>query len=494
MNELSNQNLSPYRKLFKNTLIYGLATVLPRMISVILTPLYIDTLKEQKDYGDVSIIFSYMVFFNVLLSYGMETAFFRFYGKETNKENVVSTATITLFWSSISFLTIALLFKNSIAQWAGFPVDYITYTIWIVTLDALVIIPFSKLRAESKPIKYSIIKISNVLVNIVFSLFFLIYLPKLASQNPDGFFNTIYFENFQIGYIFISYLIASLFTFIVLLPNYFNINWKFDKALWKQMLRYGFPILIAGIAFAINEHFDKILLDWFHVSKDEIGAYSACYKIGVFMVLFRTAYTLGIEPFFFSHAGNENAQQTYATITKYFVIFGSLMSLIIIAFIDILKRPIVPKAAYWSAIDVVPLIVYANFFLGIYTNLSVWYKLIDKTMIGAYISIIGAMITLWLNYVLIGEYSYYGSAIATLAAYGSMMVISYYLGRKRYPIPYDFARIFSYLSASIVFSIVSFYVPYVREHFLIKMLLIFAFLYLIYHFEKPTLLRIIKRK
>lgn len=464
------------------------------MISVILTPLYIKTLEGQKEYADVSIIFSYMVFFNVLLSYGMETAFFRFYNKEQNKQNVISTATISLFWSSLSFLTLSLLFKNSIASWTGFSVEYVTYTIWILTLDALVIIPFSKLRAQSQPVKYGIIKIANVLVNILFSLFFLIFLPKFVNQNPVGFLNTIYYENFQVGYIFISYLISSLLTLAVLLPNYFNLKWKFDTILWKQMMRYGFPILISGIAFAINEHFDKILLDWFHVPKDEIGAYSACYKIGVFMVLFRTAYTLGIEPFFFSHAGSENAQQTYATVTKYFVIFGSLMSLFIIAFVDILKRPIVPKSEYWSAIDVVPLIVYANFFLGIYTNLSVWYKLIDKTKIGAYISIIGALITLWLNYVLIDKYSYYGSAIATLAAYGSMMVISYYLGRKKYPIPYDFPRIFSYLSASVLFSVLSFYVPYIREHFLIKMLLIFAFLYLIYHFEKPTLLRIIKRK
>lgn len=259
-------------------------------------------------------------------------------------------------------------------------------------------------------------------------------------------------------------------------------------------MKYGFPILIAGLAFAINEHFDKILLEWMHIPLSEIGAYSACYKIGMFMVLFRTAYTLGIEPFFFSHASNENAPVTYATVTKYFVIFGSFICLFVIAFIDILKIPLVPKATYWSAIKVVPLIVLANFFLGIYTNLSVWYKLIDKTKIGAYISLVGAAITLILNWLLIPTMSYYGSAIATLSAYGSMMIISYQLGQKHYPIPYDFKRIFSYLGLTILFSAISFYIPYLRENYFVKFALLALFLYFIYYSEKETLLRIIKRK
>jgi O-antigen/teichoic acid export membrane protein len=214
----------------------------------------------------------------------------------------------------------------------------------------------------------------------------------------------------------------------------------------------------------------------------------------MFMVLFRTAYTLGIEPFFFSHASNENAQQTYATITKYFVIFGSFICLFVIVFIDLIKQVLVPQEAYWEAIKVVPLIVIANFFLGIYTNLSVWYKLIDKTKIGAYISIIGALVTLALNYLLIPEFSYYGSAVATIAAYGTMMVISYRMGQKKYPIPYDMSKILGYLAVSIVFSAVSFYIPYLRENYFLKVALLAFFLYFIYHNEKATLLRIVKRR
>ena len=291
--------MSLYKNLFKQTLIYGLATVIPRIISVILTPLYVIYLPDEAKMGEISVIFAYLVFFNVILSYGMETAFFRFYNKEENKKSVISTSTVSLFWTSIGFLGLGLLFRNTLANWSNISVDYITYSIWILTLDDLAIIPFSKLRAEKKPIKYSVIKIGNVTVNLLLTVFFLAFLPKLASNNPDGFFNTIYFENFQIGYIFIATLAASLATLLVLIPNDTSISWKFDKLIWKKMVKYGFPILIAGLAFAINEHFDKILLEWMHIPLSEIGAYSACYKIGMFMVLFRTSYTLGIELFFF---------------------------------------------------------------------------------------------------------------------------------------------------------------------------------------------------
>lgn len=444
--------------------------------------------------GEVSVIFAYLVFFNVVLSYGMETSFFRFYNSEDDKKKVISTATVSLFWSTLGFLGLALLFRNTLASWSSINVQYITYTIWILTFDALAIVPFSKLRAERRPMKYATIKMANVTINLLLNVFFLAFLPKLVTNNPNGFLSHIYIENFQIGYIFISNVVASLFTLLMLIPNYLHISWKFDVVLWKKMMNYGLPILFAGIAFAINEHFDKILLDWMHVPMSDIGAYSACYKIGMFMVLFRTAYTLGIEPFFFSHASNENAQQTYATITKYFVIFGSFITLFVIVFADLLKHILVPNANYWDAMKVVPLIVFANFFLGIYTNLSVWYKLIDKTKIGAYISLVGAAVTLILNYFLIPTMSYYGSAIATIAAYGSMMIISYKLGQKSYPIPYDFNKIFSYLGLTIVFSVVSFYIPVLRNNYFLKIGLLVVFLYFIYYSEKETLVRIIKRK
>jgi O-antigen/teichoic acid export membrane protein len=462
------------------------------MFSFLLVPLYTDLLPKE-EYGKLSVIFAFMIFFNVILAYGMETAFFRFYSKESNKESVVETSMVSIFWTTIAFLFIALLSRNYLAEWSGIDAQYIGYTIWILALDALVIIPFSKLRAFQKSMVYAVIKIGNVLVNLILSVVFLIYIPQLIEANPNGLLSSLYVENFQIGYIFMANIIASLLTFVALSPDYVYLKWKFDFYLWKRMMGYGLPILVAGIAFAINEQFDKILLAKLlpsNIATAEVGVYSACYKLGLFMVLYRTAYTLGIEPFFFSHSSDKNAPQTYATVTKYFVIFGSFILLSVIVFADLFKLLMIRDSSYWVAMKVVPLIILANFFLGIYTNLSVWYKLIDKTYYGAYISIVGAIITLVLNFLLIPSMSYYGSAIATIAAYGSMMFISYYLGNKYYPIPYDLKKIGGYLSLSIFFSAVSFYG--FRENYFVGISLLVAFLYFIYYHEKETLIKIIK--
>ena len=489
--------MSIYKSLFKQTAIYGLATVLPRMFSFILVPLYTDPkVLNVKEYGEVSIIFSWLVFFNVILSYGMETSFFRFFSKEDNK-NVISTSTISLFWSSIAFLIIALLGRNYLAKVSNINVEYIVYAIWILVLDALVIIPFSKLRAEKRPIFYALIKIGNVALNLFLNLFFLLWLPKIVANVPTSFISAIYFENFQIGYIFVANIIASLATFLVLSPSYFKMNWHFDKVLWKKMMQYSLPVMVAGIAFAINETFDRILLDYIlpeSIAKTEIGAYSACYKLALFMTLFATAFRLGIEPFFFSHSSHQNATKTYADITKYFVVFGSIILLVVVVFADVLKLFIIRDASYWEAMKVVPLIILANFFLGIYNNLSVWYKLTDKTKMGMYISIIGAIVTLVINFLLIPMWSYMGSAIATISAYGTMMLISYYLGNKYYPIPYDMKKIMSYLILSIGLSGLSFYIKILRETYIFGILAILFFGYFIYKNEKEVILKIIKRK
>jgi O-antigen/teichoic acid export membrane protein len=402
--------LGLYKNLFKQTAIYGIATVLPRMFTFFLVPLYTKVLSNSQ-YGEVSVQFAYLVVFNVILAYGMETAFFRFYNTQTSKQAVTTTATISIFWSSLLFLFLGLLCRKTIATWINIDVQYVTYSIWILVLDALVIIPFAQLRIQQKSIYYAIIKIVNVLVNLLLNIFFLIVLPRIVLSNPTGFWSFFYIEDFQVGYVFVSNVVASLITFLVLSPAYFSIKWQFDKKLWISMLRYAFPVLIAGIAFAINEHFDKIMLQEMlpqSVAKEQVGAYSACYKLGLFMVLYRTAYTLGIEPFFFSHAANEDAPKTYATITKYFVILGSLILLVVIVFADIFKALMIQKTSFWSAMEIVPLIILANFFLGIYTNLSVWYKLTNQTKIGAYISLVGAAITLLLNFVLIPKIGYYG--------------------------------------------------------------------------------------
>ena len=482
-----------YSKLIKHTAIYGLATVVPRMFGFLLVPLYTHLLPKE-DYGAVSIVFAWMIFFNVVLSYGMETAFFRFYNKESNKASVIETSMISVFWSSLLFLALALLSINSLAKITGIDKQYIGFAIWILFLDALVIIPFSKLRALQKPLLYTLIKIGNVVVNLMLTICFLMYLPELSKSVRFPFLQNLYYEDYQVGYIFMANIIASFLTFAMLSISYIRLKWQFDVYLWKKMLGYGLPIMVAGIAFAINEQFDKILLAKLlpaNIAAAEVGVYSACYKLGLFMVLFRTAYTLGVEPFFFSHSAEKNAPQTYATITKYFVITGSMILLVVIVFIDVFKQIMIQDSSYWVAMKVVPLIILANFFLGIYTNLSVWYKLIDKTYIGAYISIIGAIVTLVLNYILIPKYSYLGSAVATLAAYSSMMLISYYLGKKHYPIPYDIKKIGTYLLLSVSLSVVSFYK--FRENYWVGMLLLLIFCSFTFYNERPLIKQILKR-
>ncbi|WP_159801295.1 lipopolysaccharide biosynthesis protein [Flavobacterium sp. MK4S-17] len=484
--------MSLYKSLFKQTAIYGIATVVPRIFSFLLTPLYTDQLPEE-EYGEISLIFACMAFFNVILAYGMETAFFRFYNSD-DKNKVLSTSMVSLFVSSLSFLIVALFFRSFFAEALNTSVEYVIYNIWILALDALVIIPFARLRAQGKPKFYALLKIGNVAVNLFFNVFFLIFLPRLAKQAPDGFWVSVYQPGYEIGYIFISNVIASLLTLLVLLPDYFKTTWQLDKKLWKRMMQYSIPVLIAGIAFVINETFDRIFLEHLlpaGIAKAEIGIYSACYKLAVFMTLFATAFRLGIEPFFFSHAKNENAPQTYALITKYFVIFGSAILLGVVVFSDILKIIMVRRESYWEGMKVVPLVIIANFFLGIYHNLSVWYKLSDKTKIGAYISIAGAVVTIVLNFTLIPIWSYMGSAVATISAYGTMMLISYILGNKYYPIPYDMKKISSYLGISIVLSLVYFY--YFRENYFFGVAAIAFYGWLIYFWEKETLLRILKR-
>lgn len=458
-------------------------------------PLYTDphVLSSPAEYGKVSVIFSYFVLFNVILAYGMETAFFRFFNKEENKNEVISTSAISLLVSSFAFFVLALIFENQIATVIDIDVKYINLVIWILLLDALVIIPFTWLRATERPMRYAVIKILNVAINLGLNIFFLLALKHLASTS--SIFESIYRPNFEISYIFIANLIASAVTLLLMIPFYTKIRYVFNSVMWKSMLRYAFPVLVAGVAFSINETFDRILLKELlpaGIADDQIGMYSACYKLAVFMTLFATAYRLGIEPYFFSHAQSENPQKNYARILEFFIAFGSVILLTVVVFADVLKPYIVRSGAYWEAMWVVPIILIANFCLGIYHNLSVWYKITDKTKIGAYISIVGAVVTLTLNFLFIKEFSYKASAVATLAAYGSMMLLSYFLGRKYYPIPYNLKKIGIYLFASIGFSFLSFY-KY-RENYVVGISMLIVFLTIIYVFEKNQLKLLLKGK
>lgn len=461
------------------------------MLSFLLLPLYSAYLPTE-GFGEVAIVFSWMAVFNVLLAYGMETSFFRFFHQEKYSREVTATSAISLIGSTAVFLMLGFIFMKQIAAVTAIASHYILYVLLILALDALSTIPFAWLRATERPGAFALIKIGNVAVNLGLNIFFIVYLPKIASQN--AFFERIYIPNFEIAYIFIANLIASALTLLVMLPFYFKLPYTFNSSLWKKMLNYGAPILIAGIGFVINEVFDKILLGWLlpqDIAKSEVGAYAACYRLALFMTLFATAFRMGIEPFFFSHAKEKDATKTYALITRYFVVFGAIILVTVTIFADLLKLLLIRDSSYWEAMIVVPMILIANFFLGIYHNLSVWYKVSDRTRFAGYISIFGAIVTLALNFWLIPYYSYVGSAIATMAAYGSMMLLSFYFGRKYYPIPYDLKRIGGYLLISISFSVVYFYL--FRNNYYLGSVLILIFFALIYYAEKDQLKQLLKK-
>lgn len=461
------------------------------MLTFLLMPLYVAVLDSSAEYGVVSVIFAWVVLFNVLLAYGMETSFFRFFHNNKHNDRVVATSAISLLVSTVLFVILGFLLIGPLSDLTNIAPRYFKFIIGILALDALVIIPFAWLRANEQPGKFAYIKIANVAVNLGLNIFFLVLLPSLADSG--GIFEILYRPDYQIVYIFISMLIASGGTLLVMLPFYLKLKFSFDSGLWKKMIGYGFPILVSGIAFAINEVSDKIFLERLlpeEIALYEVGAYSAVYKLAMFMTLFVMAFRMGIEPFFFSHSQEKDAKQTYATVTEYFVIFGAIILVVITVFSDLLKELFINDTSYWDAIIIMPIILLANLFLGIYHNLSVWYKVSDRTRFAAYISVVGAGITISLNLLLIPVLGYIGSAITTLAAYGSMMLLSFYYGRKYYPVPYNLKKIGGYLLLSIGISAVSFYL--FRSNYYIGIGLILIFFALIYFNEKEKLKRLLK--
>ncbi len=452
--------MGKFFQLFKQTIVYGIATVFPRIISVILVRVHTDksVISEVSEFGTLSLIFSYIILFNVILSYGLETSFFRFYNKEKNKKDVLNTAAISILITSFLFASLFSLFKTNISDFTGISSGYLSLVVWILVVDALTVIPFAYLRLKGSALKYSAIKIINILVYFSLNIFLLIYLKGLIDSHEI--LETIYVENHEVTYIFIANLIASIVSLLLLAPFYFEINYRANIKLLKKMLAYGFPILISGLAFTINETFDKILLDFLlptSIAKTQIGMYAACYKLAIFMTLFSTAYKLAIEPFFFREADEENSTKSYALVLEIFVIIGSSILVLVVASLDILKVVFIGDPEYWQALYIVPIILIANFCLGIYQNLSVWYKVTDKTIFAAYISSAGALITLVLNIILIPKFSYLGSALATLLAYFIMALLSYHFGKKHYPIPYNSEKILFYFVLSVSLSSISFY-------------------------------------
>ncbi|MFM1807755.1 MAG: hypothetical protein RLZZ242_480 [Bacteroidota bacterium] len=434
--------MSAVKRLGAQIFVYGLATVLPRALSFLLLPLYTSVFEEASGYGEYVFIYSWIALFNVLLSYGMETSFFRyFHDKSLDQDRVVSTALWSLVLSSGLFFILATWFNASWASLLGIRPDFLQKTVIILALDALVVVPFALLRAQEKPVRYASIKAMNIIVNVAFNLYFLLY------SNKE-------FIGREIDAIFLANIIASAATLLWFLPTYLKQRPFFDFAIWKKMLRYGLPVMLAGFAFIINEVFDKILLTRLD-SAYAAGIYGACYKLGVFMTLFATAFRMGVEPFFFKQSNHENREIQYAQITYYFVALGSVLFLTVVVFLRPIAELFIRDEAYLEGLKVVPWVLMGALFLGVYHNLSVWYKLKDKTHIGAIISGIGAAITLGVNLWFIPSMGYMASALATFSAYLAMMCLSFFWGRKHYFIPYRIGPMMAYLFTAALFAYLS---------------------------------------
>ncbi len=469
------------KKFAKDTAIYGIATVLPRIINILLLRLFTNEMKTAQ-FSDATYFWIFASFFNVILTYGMETAFFRFFTKLNKDKRVINTAFTSILISSIIFLAIILLFRREIANILDFNAAYFTIMVWVTILDTLIVIPYAYLRVTNRPIRFAFYKIANILLYVIAIIFFFKFLPYIANINPD--FGAFLQNDNNAVYIFYSTLFASAMTFILFLPIIKNFKLNIDKNIWLKMVKYGFPIMIAGMAYIINENLDKYLLRRM-VSPEIMGAYAATYKIGVFMTLYITAFRLGAEPFFFSHSKEQDAKQKYAKILLWFTIVGSVFYVFISAYMDLISSFFIRKPEYFITISIVPIILIANLMLGIYYNLTIWYKLTDRTRFGMYLSILGAIITILINVFLIPVYGFIASAWATLFAYGTMTIVSYLLGRKYYKVPYKTGKIIFYLILSSIFSFVIF--NYFYNDLIIKTGIFLLYLGLLFVIERKEL-------
>jgi O-antigen/teichoic acid export membrane protein len=496
--------MTAIKRLAGQTAIYGIPSVLGRVLSYLLVPLYTYVF-HSGDYGTVAVFYAYTSFLMVVLTYGMETTFFRFNENEKEKEKVFSTGMISLLITSIIFLGLVLYFSRDVARWIEYPAhpEYVRWFAWIMALDAISAIPFAHLRAINRPIRFAWVKMTNISVNIGLNLFFLLLCPFILSHYPENaigrFITSVYKANWGIEYIFISNLVASSITIIMLLPEISSVKWKIHPDLWKKMLFYAFPLLFAGMAGIVNETFDRLLLRYLlpkDIATSQVGIYAACYKISILMTIFIQAYRYAAEPFFFAQAKEKDAKEVYAKIMDYFIIIVSLIFLITMLYLDDFIMPLlVRRKEYWEGKGVIPVLMMANLFLGVYYNLSIWYKLTAKTVWGAWLSLIGAIITLVLNFWWIPLsskhliYGYYGSAWATFICYGAMMILSYLIGQKYFPVKYNLVKFAGYLGLSVLLfsisSIIRLEMSVLRVGFHTILLLIFVGI--VYLVEKPSI-------
>ena len=445
--------MNPLKKLASQTAVYGLSQIVGRFVNYLLVPLH-TALFDTADFGINTLMYSYVTFFNVLLTYGMETAFFRFSQKHDNPNQVYSTALTSIISTSLFFGMLFGVFSPQIANYIKVPQhpEYVIYFTAVIALDAISAVPFAYLRQHNKALKFAVIKNINIFTNILLNLYFLVLCPYVY-KTQYGMLLPLYDGNLDVGYIFKANLIASIITIPLLAKEILAIrNASFNKTLWRQMLIYGLPLMVVGFAGMINETLDRIIISYVYTDVQEglraTGIYGANYKLSILMSLFIQAFRYAAEPFFFSHSKDNDKRHIYATVMNYFTLICLGLFLVVTLYIDVFKHFI--NERYWEGLNVVPILLLANMFLGIYYNLSIWYKLSDNTNKGAVISTIGAVITILANLALVPLFGYTGSAWATLICYTSMAVICYVMGAKYYPIPYQVTRLLSYIGIALM--------------------------------------------
>lgn len=443
--------MSGIKKLAGQTMWYGVSSIAARFIGYLLTPIltYSSHVKPS-DFGRQSLLYSAIPVLSVLFTYGFETAYFRFSSKPEYKKNIYSTAFISLLFSTLIFSTILWFNRGLLGKIVGFEdiPEIATLTIAIIAFDTLNVIPFAKLRQEERPMMYAFVRVSGIFLNLLLVAFFVNYCPAVIEKNPDSWVHLVYNKDLNpIVYVAIANLVQSLLTLLLLSKEIAMVRLNFDGKLWREMMIYALPLVIVGLGGIVNETFDRLMLKaWLPGSvnfrNEQVGIYNACYKLSLLITLFVQAFRMGAEPFFFKQAEGQNPQKVYARVMKFFVIVVTTMFLAVSLFLPVWSRMIGPE--YRVGLKIVPILLLANIFLGIYYNLSIWFKLSHKTIAGTYITLIGTAITIGMNYFLIPVMGYMAGALATFCCYGTMMVISYKWGQKAYPIPYATKKLIAY--------------------------------------------------
>lgn len=446
--------VNPFKRLAAQTAIYGISSIAGRFINYLLVPLFTYYFTPL-EYGVISEFYAYAGFFAVLLAFGFETGYFRFRDPDGKQPDLVyATALRFLLAANLLFFVVLLATSSSLAdalQHGEHP-QYVWWMAAILAMDAVGSIAFARLRAQEKALRFATIKVIEILVNVALCLFLIVYCRGVHENAPDSLFGALWNPAVGVGYIFIANLIASGVKLVLLAPQLRGGLAGFDAALFGRMLRYSLPMVVIGFAGVANEMLDRALMKYLlphdpETNLAQLGIYSACYKLSILMTLFIQAFRYAAEPFFFAHAKHRDAPQTYAIVLNYFVIFCVFIFLLVTLYIDIFQYFI--GAAFRVGLDVVPVLLVANLLLGVYVNLSIWYKLTDRTLMGAAVSIGGALVTVSCLLWWVPLFGYMGAAWATLACYASMVLASYLLGRRYYPVPYELKRVLGYIALGV---------------------------------------------